>query len=170
MRELIVNSEVLGELASEVVGQGGGFCFGAHGRSMLPFVRDGARLTIVGADSTLLRVGDIIVYRAGNRLLAHRIVRVDWSEAHPRLYARGDASSGLPEEVHPEQVLGLVVQVTHGTRTIDPRSTLRRAMGLAWIAATPVGQALLGLAVFAWSAVRRLGGVLSINTKVRDEP
>ncbi len=154
MRELIVNSGEVSELASEVLGQGGDFCFGVRGTSMLPFVRGGARLTVEGVDPRVLRVGDIIVYRVGNRLLAHRIVRVERSGPHPSVHARGDFFSGRPEEVLPEQILGLVVQVTSGTRTMDLRSNLWRTLGLVWIAATPVSQALVRLAVRARNAIR----------------
>ncbi|MEW6352566.1 MAG: S24 family peptidase [Thermodesulfobacteriota bacterium] len=164
MCDLIVNSNVVGELASEVLGRGGDFCLGVHGRSMLPFVRHGARLTVKGVAPEALRVGDIVLYRSEGRLLAHRIVNVENSGTQERVYARGDAFYGRPDAVLPGQILGLVVRVTHGSRTMDLRSTLWRILGRAWIAATPVSQACLGVALKARNRLRRLSRRLSGQT------
>ena len=131
--------------------------FGASGSSMLPFVRDGASLTVMAVDSELLRLSETSSWTAP----ATGCSLIELSQRTVPELARvsvfgGDAFSGRPEEVLPGQVLGLVVKVSHGRRSIDPRSTFWRTLGLAWIAATPVSQALLGVAVWLWSVVRRL--------------
>ena len=62
------------------------------------------------------------------------------------LYARGDAFSGPADLLRADQILGRVVTVTYGGRTITTGSVFRRVPAIAWVAAAPVSQIILRLA------------------------
>jgi hypothetical protein len=46
-----------------------------HGESMLPFFREGDQLVVEPVDWDEIRLGDVIAYRAGDKLPARRVVR-----------------------------------------------------------------------------------------------
>lgn len=72
-------------------------------KSMLPLLHEPQVLEIVAADGKL-RIGQIVVFRRGDRLFAHRIVRIK-GEA---LWCAGDAQPGRMELVQRDAVLGVV--------------------------------------------------------------
>ena len=91
MRELNLQGSEFSELAAEILGRGGTFCFSAHGSSMLPFIRDGDVLIIQPAEAMTLEVGDAALYHAAaKRLVAHRVVGKDIRSGRVVLVLRGD--------------------------------------------------------------------------------
>lgn len=79
------------ELGKELIASGLSFRFAVSGRSMFPFLRDGDIIEVVPAGIEDLHVGDIIFYRSGNRLLAHRVVGFIATPEGRCARARGDA-------------------------------------------------------------------------------
>ena len=83
------------------------------GSSMAPLLRDGDVLVIEHGNGDL-RLGDVIVFRAGGRIKAHRLLRRRRTADGRLWYAtKGDASVGFDAPVPAEQVIGRVVEV-HG--------------------------------------------------------
>jgi hypothetical protein len=156
MRKLSLGADAFGELASEIVSRGVGFSFRAHGSSMLPFVRDGAVLTILPADPARLRRADIILYRSPHGLRAHRIVGVCRHSGETVFHAQGDALLGQSERLGPDQILGRVVGVAYGTMKIAIGSPFWRFLGLVWMSSAPVSQLLLRLLFQALRTARSL--------------
>ena len=76
------------------------------GRSMLPDLREGMTLHLSPAPARL-RVGEIVVFRAGERLVAHRIVRV-FDDA---VVCAGDAQPDCLERVERDAVIAKVENV-----------------------------------------------------------
>lgn len=83
--------------------------------SMYPTLCKGDRLELEPAEP--LHVGDLIVYRKAFGLVCHRLV----ARHDARLLTQGDACSGPPEQVLPQDVLGRVVAVTRGSSRLDVR-------------------------------------------------
>jgi hypothetical protein len=58
---------------------------------MFPFLKDGDVIQVAPANIEALRVGDIIFYRSGDRMLAHRVVGLGTTPEGKYARARGDA-------------------------------------------------------------------------------
>jgi hypothetical protein len=110
---------------------------------MGPFIRDGAGLTVQPVASSSVRVGDIVLCKRGQTLSAHRIVAFTGTGSAKDLLIRGDAHWGDPQRVSLKEVIGVVVSIRRGRRSIDLRSWGWRTAGLVWVKATPVGQILM---------------------------
>lgn len=79
------------DLGKELVESGLSLRFAVHGRSMFPFLRDGDVIQVTPTSLEELRKGDIIFYRSGDRLLAHRVVGFVTTVGGRCARARGDA-------------------------------------------------------------------------------
>ena len=145
MRALSLHVDDMAALSAEILAQGHAFCFRARGSSMVPFIHDGDLLTVQPSSGAVLRVGDVALYRArGDRLAAHRVIALRAQGGRALLTVRGDASAGPGEPLSPDQLLGRVVQVQRGDRTLDlDRRTLRLG-ALLWVTTAPLGPWLLG--------------------------
>jgi hypothetical protein len=89
----------------------------AAGRSMLPAIAPGDILDIEYAAPERIQVGDIILYDAGGRLLAHRVVTKIVDREAVRLVARGDSHWWADPSIDASKVIGRVVGIAR-----DPAS------------------------------------------------
>jgi hypothetical protein len=86
-----------------------------QGASMFPVVPGGSVLRVEPVKVEDLRRGDVIVYRVGDRMVAHRLIRQELVHGRIRLITRGDAFRRTAlEEVEPPQVLGRVAAIRWG--------------------------------------------------------
>jgi ribosomal protein S18 acetylase RimI-like enzyme len=100
---------------------------------MYPFIRSGDVLTVQPAEAADLNVGDVAFYRApGDRLVAHRVVGKCAQDKHVEtwhavsLRVRGDAASGPGEQIRAREVLGQVVSIQRGRKSIRVDRGFRR--------------------------------------------
>lgn len=157
MRELNLQGNEFSELAAEILGRGGTFCFSAHGSSMLPFIRDGDVLIIQPAEAMTLEVGDAALYHAAaKRLVAHRVVGKDIRSGRVVLVLRGDALSGPGEAIGARQVLGRVVGIRRGKKVFHLEGGARRWAALLWVKTSPLGPNTVRMLHAAPLSVRHL--------------
>ncbi|MGD8686614.1 MAG: signal peptidase I [Syntrophobacterales bacterium] len=98
-----------------------GVRFRAPGTSMHPTIRHGDLITVEPVSPANLERGDIILYRFQDSFIAHRIVNIEEQNGCGLTFIlRGDASTNCDVPVRPEQVLGKVVCLERGHRSIDP--------------------------------------------------
>ena len=102
------------------------FFFEAAGFSMWPFIKQGDRLIVKKISIDSLRVGDVILYRSGDKLVCHRLVRKIKHKGKYLLYARGDNGLYASELVRDEMVNGKVTGVFRGNKIIDLTGRWRR--------------------------------------------
>jgi hypothetical protein len=97
---------------------------------MEPAIRDGDDITVVPVSIEAVRRGDVLLYRSGDRLMAHRVKgRVGGAEV---LRLCGDAPGWEEERVPPGEVLGRVVAVERQGKGVPLRGPLaRRVASLA---------------------------------------
>jgi len=113
------------QLSSELLGRGYSIRFRATGASMQPAICHEDMLTVAPVALSSIRPGAIAVYRRLDRLLAHRVVRIDVDDSGaPVFVLRGDAASGCDAPVAASQILGEVVKVERRT------SAIRRHAGM----------------------------------------
>lgn len=125
-----MQAPAFGEVCLALLREGQSVRFRAAGLSMAPSIRDGDWITVAPL-TTAVRRGDVLLYRTGGRLTAHRVIgRVRGSEQLLRL--RGDAPGWEEERVAFRDVLGHVVDVERNGRKVAARGALaRRVDGLA---------------------------------------
>ncbi len=113
----------LGDLSAELLNRGYGVRFRAPGKSMHPTILDGDLITVEPVAPAAVKQGDIILYRLGRGVIAHRLIRIERRNGGvPHFILRGDAPGAPDEPVVVQQVLGKVVCVERGGRRIDPYS------------------------------------------------
>jgi len=99
-------------LSSEILSQGHGLRFQALGSSMSPCIPNGSFIHVKPVEISRLRPGDIIFYRTGETLVAHRLLRREGAPPCLTLLTRGDSfPRSAVERLQPGQVLGRVVAV-----------------------------------------------------------
>ena len=93
----------------------------APGWSMHPTIKDGALLTVVPISPADIRKGDIIFYRSGINVFAHRVVCIEKQKEDAICFTlRGDALGAPDERVESHQILGKVVSVGQNGNSFDP--------------------------------------------------
>ena len=123
------------ELVRDLLGRGFVVRCRARGGSMFPTFRAGEAITIAPVKGGGVRLGDIVLFASGRGVTAHRVVRVR-GEGEGRVFiTRGDASVTSDEPVEPSAVLGRVVAVERGGRTVPLAGRQVRLMGAVRTAA-----------------------------------
>lgn len=108
------------EVSTELLRQGQRVRFKAPGQSMHPTIREGEAITVKPAAASAVRKGDIILYSFKRGFIAHRVRRILRGRAgSPCFITRGDASDAAECAVAAKQVLGKVISVERGGRSID---------------------------------------------------
>jgi len=108
--------------------------FRAPGYSMYPTILHEDVITVEPVDASAVKVGDIILYRDEQSLIAHRVVKIEnKSDIHTDSQSsalspqscfilRGDARPACDDPIYVEQILGKIVSVERNGRCIDPYS------------------------------------------------
>lgn len=122
-------------LAAEVLKLGHCVRIPTVGTSMYPHIRYGEVIHIQPARLSGLAIGDVAVYVAGRRMVAHRVVSKGKDEHGPFVVTKGDSFPASDAPVRPEQVLGKVVAVEKGRRRLALDTPWRRRLNqfYAWV-------------------------------------
>jgi signal peptidase I len=104
------------QFAGELVQRGLIFRFQARGCSMFPTIQDGEILHVQAVGQRKLRIGDIVLAHSAGEFKAHRIIR----KRGDFFVTRGDGGCETDNEIHRDQILGLVIakECRHTGRTV----------------------------------------------------
>jgi len=117
---LVSANHLLIDLSTELLGRGKSVRFRAPGRSMYPTIRENETITVEPVAPQDVKVGDIILYRLEESVIAHRVIRIERREGNAHRFILCDDTLGtLDDPVEAEQVLGKVVSVERAGRSID---------------------------------------------------
>lgn len=123
---------VASELAEEVIRKFGTVRLRVQGTSMTPAIRPGDTISIERTHPREIEPGEIILYAREGRMFAHRVIRRVQTAVGVRLLTQGDRMQ-LPDPlVSAEELLGRVVLIERGSRSIAPRARIgaaERALG-----------------------------------------
>jgi signal peptidase I len=132
------------QVCAELLGEGHQVKFRAPGDSMYPTICNGDLITVKPIKPSNIYVGDIILYRHENGVVAHRVINIKAPIKKPSqnlnysserslsltqpsalspqhcLTLRGDAAIYYDDPVEAKQILGKVVSVERNGRSIDP--------------------------------------------------
>jgi signal peptidase I len=112
------------EITAELLRRGSYVRFRAIGASMQPTIEDGELITVAPVAPESVKRGDILLYQNERGVFAHRVVRVVRGTVpiktgdSPLYLLRGDASVSCDPPVMREQVIGRVVAVQRGGRSL----------------------------------------------------
>lgn len=109
------------ELAAASLENTGALRLRVSGSSMLPAVRPGDVLSIRRCAATEARAGDLVLFRRGDRLFVHRVLRA----AAGAVETRGDAMDVPDPPVAAPDLLGKVVAIERRGRAFAPRAGTR---------------------------------------------
>ena len=116
------------------------------GRSMWPLIQEGDRITIQPL-AGLPPLGTVLVYAAKDRLVVHRLVRVQRRGGDVQLVTKGDLSRRYDSPIEPERVLGRAIRAERLNRSIPIDHVLFRAVG--WLLATAAPRLLVACSPMA---------------------
>ncbi|OFV81495.1 MAG: signal peptidase I [Acidobacteria bacterium RBG_13_68_16] len=123
------------DVVSDLLRRGHSVRFRAKGGSMHPTIREGEAITVAPARPDAIKRGDVVLYRSGRGVIAHRVTRVVRDpDGTLAFIPRGDSSTTRDEPVDQSAVLGRVVAVERDGRELDP--TGAGAWALAVLRAT----------------------------------
>jgi signal peptidase I len=86
---------------------------------MWPFLKTGEKVMVKKVSAEDLRIGDIILYRLGNQMVCHRLVKKVASASGYLIYAWGDASPYLGEPITEKALVGKVISILRNGRIIS---------------------------------------------------
>ena len=122
------NQHLMLNLTTQLLRDGQSVRFRAPGRSMYPTIREGEAITVEPILPSEVKVGDIILYRSDDGVIAHRVTRIERGENDGRRFIlRADTWGEYDEPVYADQVMGKVVSTERGGRSINPYCTGARA-------------------------------------------
>jgi signal peptidase I len=131
---LIEHAKILPGLISDLLRSGKRVRFRAPGYSMYPTILNGDEITVEPIKPDAIKVGDIILYRDQESLIAYRVVKKEIQKeisndaqssvlsAQSYYILRGDARPACDDPVAAEQVLGKVLRIETNGRGINPYS------------------------------------------------
>ncbi len=148
------------DMSTELLRQGKNVRFRAPGLSMHPTIKEGETITVVPVTLGNIKRGDILLYLAGMKVIAHRVVKIKREksdstshtsthskELRPHLIftLRGDASAICDDPVKAQQILGKVVSVERHGHNIDLYSRKARVLHIAYTWASRLKRSILCL-------------------------
>ncbi len=138
MSALCMNSAGFRAIAKQILAAGHRLRFQASGVSMRPFILSGDIIEVAPLVGTNVKRGDVLLVETGDdRLLAHRLIKIDRTGGISGYLLKGD-SSELPNELFRiENILGRVEVVQRGSLTISLTSPVQRFRAWLWVTINP---------------------------------
>ncbi len=107
--------------------------FRMKGYSMFPTLREGDVGVVSKCSPREVKVGDIVVFRSGNKLIAHRLIKITDKEGQQIFIAKGDKNSFNDEPFSASQLEGKLETITRSKKTFKVDNfgmKFRRSMAL----------------------------------------
>jgi signal peptidase I len=118
------------ELSRELLESGTSVRFCARGASMSPLIRDGDAVLVQPPGARNFRIGDVVILRPDEgRLLVHRVVRRQGTEADAFFTTQGDQAPRPDGAFRAEQLFGRVVAIDRGGSQISLDEPAMRLLG-----------------------------------------
>lgn len=86
------------------------------GFSMRPFLKGGEKLIVSRVAISNLKLGDLVLYKADNKLVCHRVVKKAKNNDGYDIYSKGDASFSPAERVNEQMFQGKVIGIIRGNK------------------------------------------------------
>lgn len=103
------------------------------GTSMLPRIKEGDML-LVQHGLYRIRSGDVVVFRAAGELVAHRVLSIKRHSGKKIYLMKGDNRRTFDAPVSESSVVGLVVRIKRGEKSINQERSHAKFLNLAFAA------------------------------------
>ncbi|MEA3432197.1 MAG: signal peptidase I [candidate division WOR-3 bacterium] len=113
------------ELSKEILNRGNRVRIPVIGVSMFPLFKTGDIILFEPLTHSDVSIGNVIVYKQGERMVAHRLMKIYQNNERITLVTKGDTFPDFDDPIYPEEVLGKVVAVERNGRLIR----LNRGLG-----------------------------------------
>ena len=114
------------------------------GNSMLPLIKGGDSV-LVEHGAAGIRRGDIIVFRYGNDLAAHRVLRIYDDDTGSTFVTKGDSVLQFDPPLSAGEIVGRVLAIKRGGRHMSLDTPVWRVWG--WLIAVST---LVGVKLYGW--------------------
>lgn len=105
---------------------------------MYPFIRSGDILKIAPIGAEEIKPGDVIFYRFGDeRIAAHRVLKRSIRSGRIVFIVKGDSVPDSGQNVYSNDVLGRVITIERGDRSIVLDSGLNRFVSILYARVSP---------------------------------
>ncbi|MFA7361286.1 MAG: S26 family signal peptidase [Candidatus Kapaibacterium sp.] len=131
--------------------------FISTGGSMMPFIYNDDEVKMMPFNK-YIRKGDIVLLKASDKFILHRVVRLDLN----KFYIRGDAQNASEGPYSYENVIGVVSESVHKGRTRNHREGFWRFASAAWRAGFPISLFYFNF----YKSLRRLLGKILRGLKI----
>lgn len=108
------------------------------GYSMWPFLKQGEKLMVKKIPVENLKRGDLVLYRAGDRLVCHRLMKKAENKEEVLFYVRGDNSLSPPECIAKDRYVGKAVAVVKNDKIFSLETKMRGHIGGIIVAVAPL--------------------------------
>jgi signal peptidase I len=147
------DSNLLGAVIHEGLTAGALVRFRVEGSSMYPAIHDGDVITIAPVSIDEVVVGDVLLCRHDDRMLAHRLVRITASGSSRSFDLRGDAKSACDAPIDAEAVVGRVISTSRNGRVFVLSGRAARARHATRAVASRVKAQMMGAAAIVYRTV-----------------
>jgi signal peptidase I len=123
------------DVTAELLQRGARVRFRAIGESMQPTIEDGELIAVEPVSPSVIRRGDILLYRGDGGVRIHRVIGISRSERNHSFRLCGDASVSSDTPIEATQILGRVVAVERRgqSRTLDTRLVTLFGLMRLWV-------------------------------------
>lgn len=138
------------ELGKKLAGQGACLHVEVRGWSMYPIIRDGDKIRVTPVMIDEVDVGDVVFFRSGDHLLAHRVVGYSSEDGCTTLRARGDRFRQADPPFGQVELVGRVATVFRYRR--GSQCVIRLDRGFSRCAGSLVARSKVVHHLFRWAA------------------
>jgi len=103
------------------------------GTSMLPRIKEGDEL-LVQHGTYRIRLGDVVVFKAAGELITHRLLSIKRHSDRKIYLMKGDNRRGFDGPIPESSVVGRVVRIRRGHKSIDLERSHTRFLNLGMAA------------------------------------
>jgi len=115
-------------LINEELNSGKVFCFVISTLSMLPLIKPEDEIVVRKHSLNTLKRGDIIVFEKYRELYTHRLLYRRMSDSKIELITKGDNSLIIDEPISEKGLLGKVIRIKRGNKSINLESKFWKIM------------------------------------------
>jgi signal peptidase I len=113
------------QLVADVVYRFGHVCLKVTGSSMMPAIWPGDVITVQRCNLSQLQIGQVVLYKRGDGLVAHRISAIQ----DGMFIMRGDSLKNIDPPIDASAIVGLVIPADRDGNYRNPQQHLQQRIG-----------------------------------------
>ncbi len=128
MDSLNSKKNIISKVFIDLLQQGKDVDIPVYGLSMFPFYLPGDYVRVVKVNFETLKHGDVVVFKSGNKLVAHRLLKIDRNREI--LICKGDGLIYKDKDIVNDDIVGVVCLHYRNNHVVKSYPLIRRVMVL----------------------------------------